>query len=251
MKTKSVLLTAVTLLALSVGAHASLYSGNGNNDWGGAVGSGSLSVTDDGANITFSFTRGPATLDNVLVLYLDTVAGGFSDTSPFNDDGDGARSAISGYTSMGNSGSSGRSLMTFEPAFQPDYAVTFEGVFASLFQLQAGDAYSHNWIGGTSQGGDDAPSFSVTVMLSDLGLTPGESFTLFGTYISTTGFRSAEAIAGDESGWDGWNSVSQTGLATYTTVPEPSATALIALAGFAGWIRRSARCIHHAVPGIR
>jgi hypothetical protein len=61
-----------------------------------------------------------------------------------------------------------------------------------------------------------------------LGLTAnaGQSFEVFGTLVSESGYRSTEAIAGNDSGTQGWNPFTETSFVTYTTVPEPSTIAL-------------------------
>ena len=62
--------TKLALAALFVGAaassHATTYSGNGltigtNGAFTGAVGGGSLTLTDDGTNVFGTFTKGPET----------------------------------------------------------------------------------------------------------------------------------------------------------------------------------------------
>ena len=58
----------------------------------------------------------------------------------------------------------------------------------------------------------------------------GNSFGLFGTYTSNSGFRSDEALAGNATGTQGWNPFTQTSFGTYTVAPVPEPTTL-ALAG--------------------
>ena len=58
MKLKTIFaLIATTWFASPLGA-AATYSGNTNTGFGGPVGTGSLSITDDGVNLTFTFNRG-------------------------------------------------------------------------------------------------------------------------------------------------------------------------------------------------
>lgn len=228
----------MTVAVASFSVQATNYSGNGDSSWGGAVGQGSLTVSDSGANITFTLNRGPGTLDNPFVIYLDSVSGGFADTTFFSDDGDGARSAISGYTSTGNNGGSGRSILVFDSGFSPDYAISIENGYASLFQLVSGGANSLIWTTGTALSGmNNDPTYSLTVGLSQFGITPGsgQSFGLFGIMVSGTGYSSPEAIGGTMSGTSGWgNTQTQLTYSTYiTAVPEPSSMALFALSGLA------------------
>src|SRR5579863_3057797 len=89
------LLACATMAAPS--GFAATYNGNGATGFGGAVGNGSVSITDTSSSMTVTFNRGlSGNLDNDLVLYLDTQPGGFADTSQFSDNGDGGRTAISG-----------------------------------------------------------------------------------------------------------------------------------------------------------
>lgn len=209
----SALLLSAALFLSAAQLHAVNYNGNGSSDWGGSVGGGTLSVTDDGTTITFTLTRGVSgNLDNALVVYIDSVSGGFADTSTLGDTADGGRKAISGYN-----GGTQRSTMTFASGFAPDYAVVIQGGFASLFQLVSGGANSLVWITGTAQGGNGSPSFSLSFPASAIGLTPNvqSPIKIFGTLISDSGYRSSEAIAGNDTGTDGWNPFTQTSFSSY------------------------------------
>jgi len=62
------------------------------------------------------------------------------------------------------------------------------------------------------------------------------TFELFGTYISNSGFRSDEAIAGNDIGTQGWNPFLQTASVSYSIVPEPSTLALFGLAALSGLV---------------
>lgn len=199
-----------------------IYNGNGNNAWGGAVGQGSLSISDDGSGFTFTLDRGPGTMDNALVIYIDSVAGGFSDTASFSDAADGGRSAISGWSG------SQRSTLDFAAGFLPDYAISIQNNYASLFQLAAGGNNSLNWITGTSQSSaNNSATYSLAFNLANLGMAAGQSFDFFSLEVSSSGYSSPEAIGGTLTGSSGWGSTqTQTGFATYTTVPEPSVFAL-------------------------
>jgi hypothetical protein len=230
MKKNACLALAVSLISLGLTAQAATYAGNGNSAWGGPVGLGTLALTSDGTTLNVTLNRGPGTLNDALVIYIDSVAGGFTDTAGFTDTGDGARTAISGYNG------SSRSTMTFMSGFQPDYAVAIEGGYASLFTLANGASF--NWDGGTGQSGSSSPTFSLSFSLASIGVADGGSFGLFGTYISPTAYRSPEAIAGDATGsGEGYNPFTQTAFATYL-VPEPSTLTLLCLPGLAALLYR-------------
>src|SRR5437868_3798121 len=113
---------ALLLGVLGAGtAGAATYSGNGAAGFGGPVGTGTLTVTDDGAgNIHFSLTTGATFNSDDLVLYLDTQPGGVADNAAFTDNGDGGRTAISGA----NDGMMTRSLVNFAPGFLADKAIS-------------------------------------------------------------------------------------------------------------------------------
>ena len=185
---------------------------------------GSLTLTDDGTTVFGQVNKGPNGFNDVLVLYLDTVAGGFADTSGFADGADGLRKAISGFD-----GGANRSLMTFAPGFLPDYAIALGPAsdnFGGLWQLANGGANSLNFINSVNlnpTGNNNNPTYTFSVPVAQLGIAPnsGATFRLFGTYTSNSGFRSDEALAGNDVGTQGWNPFLNTADVSYTIVPEP------------------------------
>ena len=248
MNAKKISLLAATLVSVSLSGFAT-YSGNGNSGFGGTIGGGSLTLTDDGTILSGTLTKGPSGFNDVLVLYVDTAPGGFSDTSGFFDDGGGGdalRKAISGYTATDNGGGAGRSLMTFASGFSPDYAIALgpsAANFGGVFQLANGGANSFPYQGSadlSGLGNANNATYTFSLNLSQIGVTAGQSFELFGTYISGSGYRSDEAIAGNDVGasGQGWNPFTQTAFATYTTAPEPSSIGLLLLGGAAVFARR-------------
>src|SRR5436190_9922484 len=143
MKTSLKLCVATLLLASSLGAYAATYSGNGNSGFGGPIGLGSLTLTDNGTTVFGQVNKGPNSFNDVLVLYIDSQAGGFTDTSGFGDGADGLRKAISGFD-----GGANRSLLTFG-GFSPDYAIALGPAsdnFGGLWQLNNGGANSLNFV---------------------------------------------------------------------------------------------------------
>src|ERR1700752_4138270 len=97
-------MTRVNIFAASIAAillvtaqvRADLYAGNGNTGFGGPLGTGSITLTDDGTTVGGVFTRGSGNHNDLLVISLDSISGGFSTTSGFNDKADTHRRAISG-----------------------------------------------------------------------------------------------------------------------------------------------------------
>src|SRR5690349_18605280 len=99
-----------------------LYQGNGNTSFGGTVGMGSLSLTDDGTTVSGTFSKGPGNFADVVVIFIDSVAGGFSSTTGFTDRGSSLRNAISGYYTSVDQGKA-----YFTPGFTADYAIALRG----------------------------------------------------------------------------------------------------------------------------
>jgi N-acetylneuraminic acid mutarotase len=208
------LLAAAGLLLAAGPLRADQYRGNGNTDFGGAIGNGTLTLSDDGTNISGTLSVGDSMYD-VLVLYIQSGPGGFADTSGFNDQADMCRKAISGV------GPSRRSLLTFASGFQPNFAIALfpANGTGGLWQLANGSDNSLVYLGSVNL----APlnsfgpyTFSFPAAL--IGMIPGVRSTiqLFGTYIGL-GFRSAEGIAGNLAPTPGgWDPFTQTAYASYT-----------------------------------
>jgi hypothetical protein len=213
---------AAGLLLAAIPAKAINFPGNGDGGFGGDIGHGTLTLTDDGTNIYGTMICGNGgNMYNTLVIYVDTGAGGgFSDTSSFNDQNDALRIGISGVSG------SGRSLLTFTNGFAPQYAVALCPAngqnFGGIWQLASGGNNSLNYI--TSVGltpvNTTSGPFTFTIPDSAIGLANGTPATikLLGTYISTSAYRSTEAIAGNVYGLfgQGWSAFDQTAFATYS-----------------------------------
>src|SRR6266436_3401963 len=167
------------LTCLAITAQAATYSGNGNSGFGGPVGLGSLTLTDDGTTVFGQVNKGPNGFNDVLVLYIDTTPGGFSDTSGFGDGADGLRKAISGFDGAAN-----RSLLTFAGGFSPDYAIALgpsSDNFGGLWQLANGGANSLNFINSVNlnpTGIANNSTYTFSFNVSQIGMTPnsGQTF---------------------------------------------------------------------------
>ena len=229
MTTKNLFATGIALLALGYSAQATNYAGNGNSGFGGTIGGGSLTLTDNGTTLFGTVTRGGGSFNDVLVIYLNSTAGGFSDTSAFADGNDGLRKAISGFD-----GGASRSTLTFASGFTADYALALgpsSDNFGGLWQLFNGGGNSLGFVSSANlspTGSSTSTTYTFSISLASIGVTPGNSFGLFGTYISNTGFRSDETVAGNATGTQGYNPFTQTSFGTYTVaaVPEPGTLAL-------------------------
>lgn len=202
---------AATALLLPPTGHAQTtqtFNGNGQSGFSGFLGLGSLTVSQSTAgDVTFSLTgggpNGPTLNDNGVAVYIDSVTGGFADTSQFSDNGDAGHEIVSGANTGTNPGINGgvngnpanlpsRSLVTFAPNFGADYALSFESGYVSLFKLAAGGDNSLIYVTGAGQNG--AP-LTLTVTSAQLGLSSGQGFSFAGTLISgTSAFRSNESL---------------------------------------------------------
>jgi hypothetical protein len=221
--------------ALSASANSGTYPGNGGTGFGGPVGNGSFAISDDGTNITFTLNPSGG-FGNDCVIYIDSVAGGFPDTSLFFDNGDGGREAVSGY----NAGNPSQTIAVFPAGFDADYALSIENTYMGLFGLAAGGNNSLNFITGANQTG---PTYSVTFPIADLGITGGQSFAFVGTLISETAYRSNESFGNNNAG--GSNPGFSTPMVftsddTYTTtaVPEPTTLGVLGAASLLAASRR-------------
>ncbi|MGZ4962563.1 MAG: Hcp family type VI secretion system effector [Limisphaerales bacterium] len=213
------------------------YQGNGDTSSGGAIGGGTLSFTNNATTIYGTFTKGAGTISNVLVLYIDNGTAGFPDTSGFNDSADAISRAVSGINGTGN-----RSLLTFANAakpFSPAYAIalsplTVGASAGTIFHLQNGGVGTQLHVGSATlapTGTGNAYTYTFSFGISQIGLPPlsGQTFRFLGTYVTSTGSRSTEAIAGNVAGTAGWNPFTTVDVASYTTTapaPPPVAIAM-------------------------
>ena len=236
---KKSLIAAVASIALSAGAFAQsstnqVYSGNGNTSFGGAVGNGSLSVSNnDTGLLSFTYTRGSSAFNNAIVIYIDSAAGGATSTAGFTDTGDGLRRAIAGVDG-GN-----RSTLNFAAGFTANYAIALNNGFAGLWSLSDPASFpfqtSANLLPNLASQTETSYTFSINVASIGLAANDGQSFGFFSTYISETAFRSVETFGATYSGSPtaGWNTFDAASSNTFTTVPEPSTYALLGLSAAA------------------
>lgn len=206
------------------------YQGNGDTNSGGAIGGGTLIFTNDANTIYGTFTRGAGTFSNALVLYIDNNSGGFVDTSGFGDTADPISRAISGFDGAN------RSLLTFTNAtkpFSPSYAIALAPIVGSgsgkIYQLQNGGPGAQQFIASANLsplGTGNAYTYKFSFGMSQIGVPAynGTTFRFLGSYVSTTGARSTEAI-GSISGTSGWNPFATVDVDTYT-LTAPAATAV-------------------------
>jgi len=235
--------------------HAALYLGNGDTSDGGAVGLGSLNLSDNGTTVSATFNKGGSAgtgFNDVLVLFIDSKAGGFTDTTHFSDASGSLQQAISGINTTG----SARSTAIFASGFAADYAIAlgFDNGIA-VYHLVSGGNGSLELVRTLSFSPHDSktqPTYNFSFTWADVGLSSGSGNTIKfeSTYITASGARkleSFESLTG-AVGFD--NTVTFGNYDTYplAPVPEPAQAALtifgtgaISVAIFR-WIRRRVDC---------
>lgn len=233
---KEFLAAAFALSLLALPASATTYNGNGATGFGGALGNSTLSVTSDSSGlISFVLNSGASLSDNV-VIYIDSVTGGFADTSQFGDNADGGREAISGFNRTNPS----RTIASFAGGFAADYAIDLTNGVANLFQLAAGTTdNSLIFVKGANYANPSTNQYTFNFNAPDIGLVAnsGQLFRFVATLISGTAYRSNETIgsstttpgtSGDAPNAGYTGSTTYSNFATFVTVPEPSTNALLA-----------------------
>lgn len=184
-------LSMIAVLLFGIAGAQSGYPGNGRDGYGGPIGKGSLQISDDGTTIKFVLTRGTTgDLNDAVVIYLHTKAGGFNTTANFTDEGDPLRKAISGVAG------SDRALLNFPVSFRADYAVAFDQGASGIWELKENG--SHTFINSanlTPLNNKSATDYTLTVNKADIGISmPSPGFRFIVTYVSETGYRSNEFI---------------------------------------------------------
>jgi hypothetical protein len=188
--------------------------------------------------VNFSLTLGSTGFTgNNIVIYIDSVAGGASDTSMLNDTADGGREAISGVS--GN----GRTQANFAAGFGADFAISLDSALnGNLFNLST--PTNLGFVQGVSFANPSGTTYTFSLPLSAIGLTLGQSFKFVATLISPTAFRSDETIGtitsiGSNPGFTG--AITYSNFNTFTSVvPEPATVLLVGPALLSGmfFIRR-------------
>lgn len=171
--------------------------GNGAGDVMG-VNSRLLWDTDGAGNIVLGLESGAGSLNDFVVIYIDSVSGGFANTTNFTDESSPQAAAASGQ-GVGTTVSAG---LTFGANFRPDYAVVFTqnpiySSYAGLFQLKSGEP--HFQIRTLSQNITNQPNvraYELSGMTGvDIGLAPGGTFKYVATLINPlTAFRYNEFV---------------------------------------------------------
>lgn len=174
------------------------YNGNGNTGFGGAIGEGTLSITDTPDSLIFTLQKGTGAFDSVLVIYLQGSDNPFlmnlSSNSSLPGDTDPYKAAIAGLnTTVGQ-----RSVLNFPSTFMPNLAVAVDKNGGKLYAISiAGTLIDRGTFTTVPSGDASAPEFVVGAKKSDLGVSANPAFKFLGTYVGPFGSRSNEAF-GDE-----------------------------------------------------
>ncbi len=249
------------------------YDGNGNNSFSDeAVGSGTMTVSDDGSGgVDFTFTLGngmpfsslatEGATANDLVIYVDNgQGGGIGNTALLTAANlDNGQEAV---TENNGSGPSGQSILNFNGLMAPQYAIDFLSGFGGYGQVYAIDSgTSPVFIDGAAPGDNSTNGTGLTYNISgstatidipavDFGLSSfsGDTLTFAAIEVSETGYSSNEGTV-DFSGSPGWGNVQYVeSVNTFTleTVPEGSTAGMLACGAAAllllrrrKWLRRA------------
>lgn len=247
------LLSVLSLsLAAVVPASALIVAGNGATGFGGPIGGGSLEITDDGVNVTFTVTRGTDNFNDALVFYFDSVSGGVASLATSGDVGN----PFVGRRAITNEFGSG---VTFPSGFNSDFAFALRVNGSSsnhLFQTNSNNPEALIFVATSTVsnfGNVSASSYSFVLPVTSLGLTAnsGASFAIVTTYLnpndgagSDSSFRSNEAFAASLGGSNvGFDNITfpAGSVINYTIIPEPSTYAALfglVVLGFAALRRR-------------
>lgn len=221
---KLVSLFLATTIVCASNATAANYSANGNTGFGGVV--SSLDITDNGTDITFTLTRGVGTLNDSLVIYIDSIAGGSNSTTNYNDVADPLRRALSGRGTGAEV-----SVITFPTGFTADYGIALDSGFSGVWSLVNSGSHAFVATANGAPGGNAQATYAMTTTLANLGLGPGSTLNFVATYLNSgNAFRSNEGVGDGLPGTNvGQNPATFTGARAYTVVPEPSSALFLSL----------------------
>ena len=223
---KTLGLTSAAALLFSLSAAATTYNGNGSTGFGGPIGNGMLTFSNDGINLTGTLTpgsnSGTNTVYDELVVYISTGVLGSSSTAGFTDDGGAAngdklREAASGYDATA-AGGTVRSTVNFSAGFSADYALVLSPVgvgYSALFALPGvgtATASSFTFLNTANLTPTAAAGpYTFSIPLSSIGSPSSFQF-------STTYLDSHDADTINRSN-EGFNAVTDTTTATNTGNP--------------------------------
>jgi len=215
---------------LGAGEYGSLsyFSTGIGNGFGNVLGSNSRIYFDSSyssGTLNLGVQLGGGGLFNSGVIYIDSISGGLAGTSTIEDTSDSGRSAISG------DGGGSESELTFASGFLADYAITIEDSFSGLFQINGDGSLTYlTSLNLTPTGDASLQQREGELLLSQIGIAPGDSFRYVATYLNSgNAFRSDE-LNGHSTplgGNIGQNPFEFDNYNLFVTVPEPTTAALL------------------------
>lgn len=239
----------LAFICLTGTSRATTYPGNGNAGFNGAVGTGSLSLTNNAnGDFVFAFTLGGFQTSfggNDLVIYVDNNKGNGigTGTASLTDTADGGRQAVSEYSGTN------RSTTNFAGLLNPQFGLDLSVNNASVYSLVNNGSFGFNagqTVGGASQSGatytvttgngnSTSTVLTFTVPATALGLTANTTgaLKLFALQVSETGYSSNEGTVGITGNLGYGNTQTITSVNNFAVVPEPSVCILAAMGGTA------------------
>lgn len=222
---------------INPGEYSTTYTGGGTG-FGGPVGLGTLHMDTDGTNLYIGFDPG-ATLNDNIVIHLDTRTGGFTDAD-MNDTADPGRNLLSNLTRDVD-----------DPMdILPDFGIVMGGFGQVSFELNAGNAPGHLiFVGfeGDQTGNSDTLAREFEIPMSTIGNPTEVNF--FVSYGSDTNFMSNESMpveafnAGPNPGFDNNGTFTPVvhGNHHQFVVPEPASLGVLGMGMFGLLGRRRSR----------
>jgi hypothetical protein len=172
------------------------YYGNGNDDFGGAVGNGSLEISHTGTDINFEFTRGnTGDFNDYMVIYIDNGSAGRNVIDGNVNDTDSSQRRAVSNTNSGN--------LTFPAGFEATHALTLSDTDGDLFSIPATGTVNNGGLnqitGIASPGNANFANHTFSISWANIGLSSTDSFSFVVTYGNpndngTNMFSSDEAI---------------------------------------------------------
>ncbi len=226
----SFIVGALSLISLepAEAAFTGQYSGDGT---GGPIGGGQLYMEDRGSYVRCTLTKGAGQVQNNIVFFIDSVAGGYADTSGFTDISGPQQRAISGFNGTD------RATAYFASGFRADYALALRIDYGGYMYGLTPDA-DGLFVRGQNAWFDpyynpNSGTYTFNIYWNDIGLgdvAPGSRGFRFETaYVYDTGYRYLETMEGLTSASQrGFSSVWYRGYNVFGATPVPEVSTAMA-----------------------